>query len=538
MSILIKHICITTLLILPVCSYAQADYSNNSSIVMDEPSLAYVNISGIESMPTGKEDNLHAWFEYSDDKGNTFKKRIILNAQGASTLRYPKKNLSIDFCEDEWIGAKTTKFTIGKWVKQDAFHFKANWLDSFRGGLAIVTAYRLYDDITQDRPHILERAGMTDYSTKALCHPDGFPCIISLNGKFYGIYAWQLKKHRKNMGMEKDNPKHVWFQLDTYTNSLNNGVMKWEDISIRNPKNVTEESKNIIQKFANYNNELTQMSYVLTQEAMRQEIAKRYDVANIIDFILYGIITSNIDGFGKNCHFFTYDGVKWFVVPYDLDMTFGISWIASFTFPAEWSWLTSDYKMDGYMGVPYNWIKKYYRDEIKERYATLRKNGAISEERIMRHLTDWNQRVGKLNYDLEYEKWNTCPSNGYSINNKQWICTNDWSNYYSTTPYDNNKSYNTGDCCVYDYRVWTATEPVMGISPVVKKGYTDTEDRVATWLKRRLELMDDYLGYSSTGIQSIPVSKSNNIVKKRIINNRIVISINDKLFYTNGVYAK
>ena len=189
MSILIKHICITTLLILPVCSYAQADYSNNSSIVMDEPSLAYVNISGIESMPTGKEDNLHAWFEYSDDKGNTFKKRIILNAQGASTLRYPKKNLSIDFCEDEWIGAKTTKFTIGKWVKQDAFHFKANWLDSFRGGLAIVTAYRLYDDITQDRPHILERAGMTDYSTKALCHPDGFPCIISLNGKFYGIYA-------------------------------------------------------------------------------------------------------------------------------------------------------------------------------------------------------------------------------------------------------------------------------------------------------------------------------------------------------------
>lgn len=91
MNILIKHICITTLLILPVCSYAQADYSNNSSIVMDEPSLAYVNISGIESMPTGKEDNQHAWFEYSDDKGITFKKRIILNAQGGKYITIPQE---------------------------------------------------------------------------------------------------------------------------------------------------------------------------------------------------------------------------------------------------------------------------------------------------------------------------------------------------------------------------------------------------------------------------------------------------------------
>lgn len=152
-----QHICVLIMLLFSTGVYAQKIIATtaNSSIVIDEPSLAHVNITGIESLPMTKNDNLHAWFEYSDDNGNYFKKRVIVNAQGATSLHYPKKNLSIDFCEDEWVGNKTTNITIGNWVKQDAFHFKANWLDSFRGGLAVYTTYKFYDDIVKDRPHIL-----------------------------------------------------------------------------------------------------------------------------------------------------------------------------------------------------------------------------------------------------------------------------------------------------------------------------------------------------------------------------------------------
>lgn len=532
-----RHICVLIMLLFSTGVYAQKDYSNNSSIVIDEPSLAHVNITGIESLPMTKNDNLHAWFEYSDDNGNYFKKRVIVNAQGATSLHYPKKNLSIDFCEDEWVGNKTTNITIGNWVKQDAFHFKANWLDSFRGGLAVYTTYKFYDDIVKDRPHILERAGITDYSKNVLCHPDGFPCVISLNGEFYGIYAWQLKKHRKNMGMQKDNPVQVWVQVDTYTDSFRSGEVDWDALDIRNPKKATQESKDIICKFAKYNNELSELCSTLSDDAMRQEIEKRYDVASFIDFIIYGLVTSNIDGFGKNVQLFTYDGVKWFVAPYDLDQTFGISWVGSFLFPPEWSWISADYRMNESTNkVPYNWIMKYFWTDIKDRYATLRKNNVISEENVLQHLAEWNWRVGDKNYALEYKKWSTCPSNGQSQNNAQWACVEDWSNYNALASYDNDKSYNSGDCCVYDYRVWKAVQPVKGVLPVAQKGYTDTEERVRGWIKRRLELEDKYLDYNpNADIQSIPAFKPKKQVQKRLINNQVVISVGDKDFFVNGV---
>lgn len=117
------------------CSiYAANDYSAEAKIAFSEPSVAFVNIIGTDKMPDTKSDDLKAWFEYKDENGVYFKKRVILNAQGNSSLAYMKKSFAVDFCEDEWIGEETTDVKIGNWVTQDSFHFKAYWLDTFRGG--------------------------------------------------------------------------------------------------------------------------------------------------------------------------------------------------------------------------------------------------------------------------------------------------------------------------------------------------------------------------------------------------------------------
>ena len=70
--------------------------------------------------------------EFYDCQGGYFCKKVILNAQGNSSLNFAKKNFAVDFCEDDWIGDKTTDISIGDWVKQDAFHFKAYYNDTFR----------------------------------------------------------------------------------------------------------------------------------------------------------------------------------------------------------------------------------------------------------------------------------------------------------------------------------------------------------------------------------------------------------------------
>lgn len=469
-----------------------------SSFKLLEPTLAYLDITGVDALPTGKTDDLHAYVEYRDEIGNHFKKRVILNAQGASSLNYPKKNLAMDFCEDEWVGDNTTSIQFGDWVTQDAFHFKANWIDTFRGGLAVATAYKFYDDIIRDDEPLYERAGLKDYNTKALYHPDGFPCIISLNGQFQGLYAWQLKKHRKNMNMEKDNPKHVWFQLETYTSSFDTGEMNWNHIEIKNPKKVGDESRAYIQTFANYNNELKALEESSNGQAMREAISARYDITSMVNMIIHGVVTSNIDGFGKNANFFTYDGKKWFVMPYDLDETFGNSWIASFQFPAEWSYLFTDYSLlDTRRKQPFNWISRYFWQDIKDKYRQLRDNGTISTENIIKYLTDWNTRVGQENYSREYTKWSECPSSKMSIISEQWEFIEDWTDYSSDDIDDFSYSheYKKGDLCRYDYRLWRAKDDVKGVEPAVQKGYFDTEERVREWLDRRISFSDIYFEY-------------------------------------------
>lgn len=517
-------------LLLPLTIISAQDLSGEKDITISiEPRLAHVNITGIETMPETKEENKKAWFEYRDENGVTFRKRIIINAQGNSSLALPKKNFTADFCEDEWIGEETTDITIGKWVAQDSFHFKAYWYDTFRGGVAAAMGYKLYEDIVADEPRIQERAGLSDFDRNAICHPDCFPCIVSLNGEFLGVFSWQLKKHRKNLSMEKKNSKHVYFELTNYTESLATGIVNWNDIEVKNPKTLTDEAKGYIEKYARYHLDLDAMEREGNAD-MRQEIEKRYDVASFIDYIIHNLITANADGAGKNVQYFTYDGEKWFCTPYDLDLTFGTLWVNDFQFPAEWTWMREDYTMPtatkGY--IPFYWFSKYFWEEIKARYATLRTSGVLSTDSIIRHLIDWNERVGQDYFAKEKERWSASPCFGHREVNKEWESIESWEDYYATPKYDAEKEYKAGDRCVYNYHIYEAKENVSGITPTATGGYTDTEERVRTWLDRRIELEDDYLEYVA------PKDSVSAETRKFIRGNRILIHHNGHYYTPDG----
>ena len=58
------------------------DWSTEKKVTVPEPECAYVNITGVSSMPQKKKVNLKAWLEFYDGFGNYFKKHVILNAQG------------------------------------------------------------------------------------------------------------------------------------------------------------------------------------------------------------------------------------------------------------------------------------------------------------------------------------------------------------------------------------------------------------------------------------------------------------------------
>ena len=523
-----------------VCAQNKKDLSSLQTIVIPEPKLAIVNITGISNMPTDKEYEQEAWFDYSDENF-TFKKRILIKAQGATSLAFPKKSFAVTFCDEDWSGEKTVDFKIGNWVKQDAFHFKASWIDTFRGGLAVATAYKLYEDMVQDEPRFPERAGLIDFNSKALCHPDCFPCVVYLNNEFQGIFAWQLKKHRKNFDLDKNNQRQVLFGLTENCFFFNSDTIQWKAIELKNPKVLDIESEEVLQQLVDYGAELKVIIQHQDSALIRNEINKRFDVLSIIDFIIHGLITANNDGFVKNVHFFTYDGVKWFITPYDLDGTFGNNWLNQYQFPADWSYLHSTYDMKEYLRCePYTWIMNYFFQELTDRYITMRYTGVLSEQNIVSHLIDWNERVGEY-YVQEHEKWSDAPSHSEYIINTPWENVDDWTDFYNVVEYSDTVTYEKDDLSSYGFRVWKAKAETKGVRPYCQCGYTDTIERVASWLNRRLYLLDDYFGYDPMQMsfpQKLDFENKSMLNGKLIKNGTVYIRKNGKLYNISGIVVR
>lgn len=462
------------------------DWSESSFIQIPEPRFAIINVSNIDSMPTTKTQNKKAFLEFWDMQGNYFKKHAILNAQGNSSLNFIKKNVAIDLCDDEWIGDETPKIRIGDWVPQDSFHMKAYYTDFFRGVGAV--SYKLYDQIVRTRGNMYDRPwkkalldmskiGTTtkslgnpyvgDYGlltdTGARCFPDGFPVAVYLNGEFYGIFSFQLKKHRDNYHMDKSTAEHVHLDGVISYKILWNGNIVWgtgdDGFEVRNPKNLyaiggnkydadikqeeiagedevntwiaagqlpdgtvisskikknlqmTAKVKKYIQDFANTINIIkvaasTYESSNKTKEdlkAFKAVFEKYYDVENLIDYIIVSDLIKNSDGFRKNWQWFTYDGIKWWVGLYDCDMSFGEHFNGNQTTNVLSEHLNTSTDM------PNGYVVKYYTPELNARYKYLADKGIVSADNIFSLLQDWSIRIGTDFFKEEYKKWADSP---------------------------------------------------------------------------------------------------------------------------------
>lgn len=474
---------------------APIDWSESNFIQIPEPRFAIINVSNIDSMPTTKTQNKKAFLEFWDMQGNYFKKHAILNAQGRSSMSLPKKNIAIDLCDDEWVGDATPKLRIGNWVPQDSFHMKANYTDFFRG-VGTVT-YKLYEEIVntrgvfEDRPWKkalidIDKIGTSTKSignpyvgnfnlltdTGALCFPEGFPVACYLNGLFYGIFTWQLKKHRDNYHMNKATAEHV--HLDGIVNKdyFWGGTIDWSQFEVRNPKNlyaiggnkydadikqeeiagdaevnawialgklpddtvISSKIKKNLQLTAKVKKYILAFSQFLTEvkaaastyesssktssdlDAFKAVFEKYFDTDNVIDYLIISDISNNYDGiWGNNWQLFTYDGKKWWIGLYDVDGTWGNHYTGSKIVNV----LTGH--SSGSMDMPFGYIIKYYDKELKARYEELANQGIISYNHISAMLRNFTLKIGTSFYDDEYSKWKDSPCASDSIvRNDYW----------------------------------------------------------------------------------------------------------------------
>lgn len=558
------------------------DLTRVAKIKLPEPNCAYVNITGISQMPTQKNQNLHAWLECYDGNGNYFKKRVTLSAQGGSSMNHPKKNVSVKLYEEAWEEGKTTDITFGNWVKQDGFHLKAFYIDLFRGCGKI--AYDIYDDITSDREQPLpwQRAGISTASENATCHPNGFPCYVYLNDKFYGLFVWSLKKSHKNMGQEKDNALHIHLDGILGDETIFNGNIDWSKFDVRTPKELycvdttqtggtigyklydgdkpteliddsmpyydannpghvlTNKVKQSIVKLSKYTALLKKSDTAHPDAATFRALYEQcFDTQGLTDYLVHSLVTNNYDGHWKNWQWFTYDGIKWYVEPYDLDCTFGHQHMGSMLFPPEWNGHVGPYYQ-----IPANdnqkLFLKYFFDDLKERYIALREKQLIDAQTYISYIKTWTERIGTLGYELEYKKWPNSPCIRETIISPNWTTENNWANFSTYPAYSPETTYHAGDKCKDGYRIWTATATTKGVRPYRQLGETDSMERTEGWIRERISLYDKFFGFNPDDTDGITKQMSDEKpdTRKVIIGKNLYIIKNNEVYSAEGIRAK
>lgn len=353
-------------------------------------------------LPTSKDsDAVPGVLEVRVD-GSRMKIDCLVGVQGASSAAYPKKNLSMDLYQDDTYD-KSVSLQIGSVVPHDNWVFKANWIDSTHVRNAL--CYNLWDEIVKTRKTWPQREVETTYVgmrgldgtiTNARGYPICYSAVMFVNGDFYGLGNMAVGKKRENYNIPKNSPLKI--QIGVGVNGqVNMQTLPAADIEIRAPKSPTDATLAAIDRWRTFAQ--------LPQDQFNAAIGNVMDKVNIIDYYLLIQFVCAIDCVSHNIQMVTWDGDKWYFMPYDLDTTFGLHWQGtSIAYPSNMDVL-SYYNFATDTVKFWRKILSAYDTEIKERYADLRRTGTLSISMIRDLMRSLLSRFTPDLFDAEFSKW-------------------------------------------------------------------------------------------------------------------------------------
>lgn len=539
---------------------------HDSALELPIPAKAVINITGVNQMPSKKLVNDKAYIEFFDFAGNYFKIKAYLNAQGASTMADPMKSCAIDLFSDDW-GGNEFEIKFGDWVAQDGFHLKAFYKDSLKSIQPI--CYGIGEQITSflnvrsNRFHISSdnvliggTGDMEDDVSQAKCMPSQFPCEVYLNGEYYGLFIWSLKKNRKNYSMNKKD--YTSILIDNVGGMFNEDSFNWIKAEIRNPKKLicvdgeeydadthmgeligtdtvagqqytfsklsaattgtdtfkvtsvdynaankdmvnTAKTKAIIEACQAYKSEVNSAS---TNEEKKKIVEKSFDVDNLLAYIIFCELTYNQDGWYNNAQI-TIFGKKVGYNIYDCDSCLGKAWNGIL-----WTSSLSREIFDSNSTNPLFVIKSLYAEEIGTMYKTLRDNGIITKENLNKIVDDWFDRLGTDALKRSVTKWNNSPSYRKPTNlDEHWepYIPLSKSELESINSYNAETNYSVGTIVCYgnggyNNYYYKCVKKCLGSAPTTDGNYFtngmyDSKERIKMWLEKRIDFCDVLWNY-------------------------------------------
>ena len=304
-----------------------------------------------------------------------------LKVQGNSSTAYNKKNFTITFYEDAECTTKK-KINFG-WGAQSKYVLKANWIDITHSRNII--GARLWGDVVKSRddyesiPELLK----TSPNHGAV---DGFPVKFYGNNVYWGRYTMNIPKDAWMTNMDKTNPQHLILCGENYNEALFRAPARWDETDWTDELH-DEVPTELLARF----NELVSFVMNSSDDDFKAGIGNYVDLRSVFDYYVFGLLICNLDGFGKNHIWLSYDGNKFIASAYDMDSTFGLYWDGSQMLSATYARSSYEDMVSGRLGnLLYIRIVDNFLTELQATYNRLvDNNGPMSYVSVLNRFEDF-----------------------------------------------------------------------------------------------------------------------------------------------------
>ena len=362
---------------------------------------------------------------------------IEIAYQGNSTQSREKRNFRFTFYKKNDFGKKD-KIKFGEMLRLSGYNLKANYVDSTRVQELIL--YRLFIQIWQNRP-ITDRYDwdnkVNGYYHGATGLIQGFPIRLDIQGDFYGIYIFGLKKDEKNYMLGGDDedglflsgsgPDNIdWAKdmeyfspelakeyfddemLDEVSESTAEAMSKW--IEYLNDRLYIGSDKNYYPK--HFLTEVNGVMYVtdtlvdgqvvegsISSEKYgftKEHNPERIDVLGFIDYLICAQVFITFDNTFSNMLFYSgKEKTKIYPFFYDLDLT-------GYIYAPFEDIFTREARRNMYL---WERIRDMYWDEIVNRYCYLRKT-YLNIDTLKAICEDVVDNIPSSDFENESVRWN------------------------------------------------------------------------------------------------------------------------------------
>lgn len=301
-----------------------------------------VSINGDFDSIDEKTDIIKCDYSY-ENKGVTKTGYCTAKWQGSSSLNYPKKNFTIKFYTDADCTSKDKFEAKSGWGNEYKYCFKADWID-FSHSRNVVSA-ELWGDVVNSRKDVDTEGTINNILSQVPNGGaiDGFPIFLVINGKWQGIYNWNIPKDDWTLGMGKGVGQKEVILCASGNNSASfkQEAVIGKDYDLEYATDEKDADGNqkpeTVTAIQNSLNNLIRLVIASDGSDIDTTIAKYVDIQSVIDYFIFCVLTDNYDGILKNYLLGSYDYEltdengnfvdygKWFFGAYDLDSVFGMT---------------------------------------------------------------------------------------------------------------------------------------------------------------------------------------------------------------------